>query len=178
MSRIGKKPVLIPANVQVKVDGGKITVKGPKGELARTLAQQVQVSIQGGEIIVNRQSDERQARSIHGLMRNEIQNMVTGVTQGFQKTLEISGVGFRAAVTGRAISLNLGFSHPVNFALPAGIDAAVEKQTIVTIKGTDRYLVGQTAADLRALKPPEPYKGKGIKYSGERIIRKEGKTGK
>ena len=178
MSRIGKKPVLIPANVQVKVDGGKITVKGPKGELARTLAQQVQVSIQGGEIIVNRQSDERQARSIHGLMRNEIQNMVTGVTQGFQKTLEISGVGFRAAVTGRAISLNLGFSHPVNFALPAGIDAAVEKQAIVTIKGTDRYLVGQTAADLRALKPPEPYKGKGIKYSGERIIRKEGKTGK
>lgn len=178
MSRVGRKPIAIPANVQVQLDGGRIKVKGPKGELTRAVVQQIKVAVDNGQVLVSRGNDERRSRALHGLMRAEIQNMINGVTQGFQKTLEINGVGYRAALSGRALTLTIGFSHPVNFPLPAGIEAAVDKQTIITIKGTDRYLVGQTAADLRALRLPEPYKGKGIKYAGEKIIRKEGKTGK
>jgi large subunit ribosomal protein L6 len=178
MSRVGRKPVAIPAGVQVKVEGGRIKVKGPKGELTRAVVQQVQVAVENGQVVVSRGDDERRSRALHGLMRAEVQNMINGVTQGFQKTLEINGVGYRAALSGRTLTLTIGFSHPVSFPLPPGIEASVDKQTIVTIKGSDRYLVGQTAADLRALRKPEPYKGKGIKYAGEKIIRKEGKTGK
>lgn len=178
MSRVGRKPVEIPAGVQVKVEKGRILVKGPKGELSRALARGIEVGIENNQALVRRASDDRQSRSLHGLVRKEIENMVVGVTKGFQKTLEISGVGFRAAVSGKALNLTLGYSHPVQFPLPPGIEASVEKQTVITVKGADRAVVGQTAADIRGLRPPEPYKGKGIKYAGERIIRKEGKTGK
>jgi large subunit ribosomal protein L6 len=178
MSRVGLKKITIPNGVNVKVNPDTVHVKGPKGENQKPLRPEVKVAVQGSEIVVSRSSDDRFVRSLHGLTRNEIQNMILGVTQGFEKVLEINGVGFRAAVQGRMLVLNLGYSHPINFELPKGIDATVEKQTTVTIKGIDRYLVGQVAANIRALREPEPYKGKGIKYRDERIIRKEGKTGK
>ncbi|HEY4485956.1 MAG TPA: 50S ribosomal protein L6 [Nitrospiria bacterium] len=178
MSRVGKKPIDIPSGVQVNVDAKSARVKGPKGELTLAIEQGISVKVENGQIQVSRQSEDRKGRSLHGLMRACLNNMVHGVTQGFQKTLEISGVGFRAQVQGRNLSLSLGFSHPTIFALPPGIDASVEKQTIITLKGADRYWVGQTAAQIRALKPPEPYKGKGVKYSNEVIQRKEGKTSK
>jgi large subunit ribosomal protein L6 len=178
MSRVGLKKITIPNGVNVKVNPDNVQVKGPKGENQKALRPEIKVDVQGTEIAVSRASDDRFVRSLHGLTRNEIQNMIVGVTQGFEKVLEINGVGFRAAVQGRVLVLNLGYSHPINFELPKGIDATVEKQTTVTIKGIDRYLVGQVAANIRALREPEPYKGKGIKYKDERIIRKEGKTGK
>lgn len=178
MSRVGLKKITIPNGVHVKVNPDNVHVKGPKGENQKALRPEIKVDVQGTEIAVSRASDDRFVRSLHGLTRNEIQNMIVGVTQGFEKVLEINGVGFRAAVQGRVLVLNLGYSHPINFELPKGIDATVEKQTTVTIKGIDRYLVGQVAANIRALREPEPYKGKGIKYKDERIIRKEGKTGK
>ncbi len=178
MSRVGLKKIIIPNGVNVKVNPDAVHVKGPKGENQKPLRPEIKVDIQGSELVVSRSSDDRFVRSLHGLTRNEIQNMIVGVTQGFEKVLEINGVGFRATVQGRMLVLNLGYSHPINFELPKGIDATVEKQTTVTIKGIDRYLVGQVAANIRALREPEPYKGKGIKYKDERIIRKEGKTGK
>ncbi len=178
MSRVGLKKIQIPTGVNVKINPESVQVKGPKGESQRALRPEISVAVEGNEIVVTRSSDERFVRSLHGLTRNEIQNMVQGVTQGFEKILEINGVGYRAVVQGRILVLNLGYSHPINFELPKGIDASVEKQTTVTIKGIDRYLVGQVAANIRALRKPEPYKGKGIKYRDERIIRKEGKTGK
>lgn len=178
MSRVGLKRIPIPSGVNVKVNAESIHVKGPKGENQKLLRPEVAVAIEGNEVVVSRSSDERFVRSLHGLTRNEINNMIQGVTQGYDKVLEINGVGYRAVVQGRNLVLSLGFSHPINFELPKGIDASVEKQTIVTIKGTDKYLVGQVAARIRALKKPEPYKGKGVKYRDEKIIRKEGKTGK
>jgi large subunit ribosomal protein L6 len=178
MSRVGKKPITIPAGVQVRVEGEKVWVKGPKGELTRMVDSRMQVSVEEGRLIVKRQNEDRQTRALHGLFRSHLNNMVVGVTQGYQKTLEISGVGFRAQLQGRALQLSLGFSHPIEFSLPPGIDVRVDKQTAITVQGADKYLVGQVAANLRSLKPPEPYKGKGIKYTGEVIIRKEGKTGK
>jgi len=178
MSRVGKKPILIPSGVQVKVDPKGVHIKGPKGELTRSLESGIVAKVEDGRVVVTRQSDDRLQRAKHGLFRSDLNNMVNGVSQGYQKTLEISGVGFRAQVQGRNLTLALGFSHPTVFALPAGIDASVDKQTVITIKGADKYLVGQVAAEIRELKRPEPYKGKGIKYSGEVIERKEGKTSK
>ena len=178
MSRVGLKKISIPTGVNVKVEGQVVQVKGPKGENQKAFHPEVAVAIAGGEVVVSRASDDRFISSLHGLTRNEINNMILGVTKGYERTLEINGVGYRAAVQGRNLVLNLGFSHQINFELPKGIDAVVEKQNIVTIKGIDKYLVGQVAAKIRALKKPEPYKGKGIKYREERIIKKEGKTGK
>ena len=178
MSRVGRKAIAIPGNVKVKIEDREILVQGPKGELKRQIPPSIQATIQEGQLVFSRISEERQVRSLHGLTRSEVANMITGVTQGYSKVLEINGVGYRAQLKGRTLMLNIGFSHPVNFELPKGIEASVEKQTILTIQGIDKYLVGQVSARLRSLRPPEPYKGKGIKYQAERIIRKEGKTGK
>lgn len=178
MSRVGEKPVVIPSGVQVHVDDKAVRVRGPKGELTHPRESKIGVHVENGQVLVTRQSDDRLLRAKHGLFRADISNMITGVTQGYQKTLEIIGVGFRAQVQGRNLTLALGFSHPTVFMLPPGIEVSVEKQTIITIKGIDKYWVGQTAAQIRKLKPPEPYKGKGIKYIDEVIERKEGKTSK
>lgn len=168
----------ILAGVEVKTEGRQIFVKGPLGSLKREFPASITVAVAKGQVDVTRQSDERQQRALHGLVRNEIQNMIQGVTTGFDRTLEISGVGYKATLAGRTLTLSLGRTHPVVYPLPEGIDAKVDKQTIVTIKGLSKALVGQTAANIRALKPPDVYKAKGIKYAGEVLIRKEGKTGK
>ncbi|MBI5042407.1 MAG: 50S ribosomal protein L6 [Nitrospirae bacterium] len=178
MSRIGKKPIPIPSGIDVKVEKNSVSVKGPKGELKQDFHPKVGVKVESGNILVSRSSDDRFDRALHGLTRSIIANMITGVTKGYEKSLEISGVGYRAQVQGKQLVMTLGFSHPVNFELPNGIEAVVDKQTNITIKGIDKYLVGQTAANIRSLKKPEPYKGKGIKYADEHIRRKEGKTGK
>lgn len=178
MSRIGRKELAVPKGVDVKVAGGFVRVKGPKGELSKAFHPRVSVQVENGQVKVGRLSDEKADRSLHGTVRNEIKNMVEGVSQGYERVLEISGVGFRAQLQGKKLLLSLGQTHPIEFPLPAGIDAAVDKQTTVTLKGIDKYLVGQTAAKIRAMRKPEPYKGKGVKYAGEHIIRKEGKTGK
>jgi large subunit ribosomal protein L6 len=172
------KPIEVPHGVEVKSSQGIVTVKGPKGELKKALHERISIAQEQTQIKVSRNGNDGTAKALHGLMRNEIANMVTGVTKGFEKVLEISGVGYRAAVQGRNLSLSLGFSHPILVELPKGIDVTVEKQTVVTLKGADKALLGQVAANIRSLKEPEPYKGKGIKYAGEKIIRKEGKTGK
>ncbi|MBI3610639.1 MAG: 50S ribosomal protein L6 [Nitrospirae bacterium] len=178
MSRVGNKPILIPSGVQVQLEQKGVRVKGPKGELTRSLETGIGVKVENGQVIVTRQSDDRFHRAKHGLLRSDLNNMIAGVTKNYEKTLEISGVGFRAQLQGRNLSMTLGYSHPVVFALPPGIEASVEKQTVITIKGADKYRVGQVAAQIRDLKPPEPYKGKGIKYADEVIKRKEGKTSK
>ena len=178
MSRVGRKELTVPKGVDVKVAGGLVRVKGPKGELSKAFHPRVSVQVDNGQVKVGRSSDEKTDRSLHGTVRNEIKNMVEGVSQGYERVLEITGVGFRAQLQGKNLLLNLGYTHQIEFPLPAGIDAAVEKQTVVTLKGIDKYLVGQTAAKIRAMRKPEPYKGKGVKYAGEHIIRKEGKTGK
>ncbi|HET6466680.1 MAG TPA: 50S ribosomal protein L6 [Nitrospiria bacterium] len=178
MSRVGKKPILVPSGVQVKVEEKGVRIKGPKGELTRGMEMGIGVTVEDGRVVVTRRDDDRLHRAKHGLFRSDLNNMVIGVSQGYQKSLEISGVGFRAQVQGRNLTLALGFSHPTVFALPTGIEATVDKQTLITIKGADKYLVGQVAAEIRDLKLPEPYKGKGIKYAGEVIERKEGKTSK
>ncbi len=178
MSRIGRKPVPIVSGVEVKTAGQQISVKGPLGSLTREIPPTITVAVAGTQVDVTRESDQRQQRALHGLVRNEIQNMMHGVTVGFERTLEINGVGYKAAMTGRTISFSLGRTNPIVFPVPEGIEAKVDKQTIVTIKGVNKALVGQTAANIRALKPPDVYKAKGIKYSGEVLIRKEGKTGK
>jgi len=178
MSRVGRKLISVPAGVQVTLRDQKVFVKGPKGEKAVPLPSNLSVAIVGKEVTVTRATDDRADRALHGLIRNEIYNAVVGTTEGYQKILEITGVGYKAAVVGRNITLNLGFSHPIIFELPQGIDASVEKNTVLSIKGSDKYLVGQVASKIRAYKKPEPYKGKGIKYKDEVIIRKEGKSGK
>ena len=178
MSRIGKRPITIPAKVQVTIDGTKISVKGPKGELSRQLPANVTVS-QTGEILqVNRRDDTRQSRQMHGLSRTLVANMVEGVSQGFQRRLEIQGVGYRAQIQGRNLVLNMGFSHQVQIDPPEGIQFAVENNTNVIVTGYDKEIVGNTAAKIRSVRPPEPYKGKGIRYAGEAVRRKAGKTGK
>ncbi len=177
MSRIGKQPIAIPAGVTITVDDKSITVKGPKGELSQFTMPGVVVKVDGDTLNVTRISEEREHRSKHGLMRTLINNMVIGVTQGFEKKLEVTGVGYRVALAGAGLKLNLGFSHDVNFKLPEGIQAKVEQNTI-TINGISKQLVGQVAAEIRSFKKPEPYKGKGIAYVGERILRKSGKSGK
>jgi large subunit ribosomal protein L6 len=177
MSRIGKLPIAIPSGVTITVDPDTITVAGSKGTLKQFTMEGVTVKVENNEAIVTRVNDEPKNRAKHGLMRTLVSNMVVGVSTGFSKQLEINGVGFRVAMAGNGLKLNLGFSHDVNFALPQGITASVE-QNVITISGIDKQQVGQVAAEIRALKKPEPYKGKGIKYVGERIIRKSGKSGK
>ncbi|MCQ2460642.1 MAG: 50S ribosomal protein L6 [Clostridia bacterium] len=177
MSRIGRMPIAIPAGVEVKLDGNTVTVKGPKGELTRTVHQNMKVEVNGAEITVTRPDDEKENRSLHGLTRTLIANMVKGVTDGFSKELEVNGVGYRASVEGNKLVLNIGYSHPVEMALPDGINAEVNDKKI-TISGIDNQKVGQFAAEVREKRPPEPYKGKGIKYMDEHIRRKEGKAGK
>lgn len=176
MSRIGRMPIVVPKEVKISCDASKVEVTGPKGHLLYLLPQGITVSVDESRILVQRPNDQRTSRSLQGLTRSLIANMVTGVTQGFEKKLEIVGVGFRADVEGKALKLSLGFSHPVSFPLPEGIRAEIEKQTLITLKGVDRQQVGTVAAKLRSIKPPEPYKGKGIRYSGERIRKKVGKT--
>lgn len=177
MSRIGKLPVQIPSGVTITIDADSVSVNGPKGSLSQFRMPGIDLKQEDNQIIVSRTSDEPMFRSKHGLMRSLINNMVVGVTEGFSKKLEINGVGFRAALEGTNIKMNLGFSHDVIYKVPTGITAAVEGN-VITISGIDKQQVGQVAAEIRALKKPEPYKGKGIKYVGERIIRKSGKSGK
>jgi len=176
MSRIGKKPIVIPAGVKVALNGQAVKVEGPKGRLERQLHDQVDVSIEADQIQVapkNLQSGS----ALQGLTRTLVANMVEGVTKGFSKSLEINGVGYRAELKGTVLNLALGYSHPIEYPLPAGVTAEVEKQTKITLAGIDKELVGATAAKIRSFRPPEPYKGKGIKYADERIVRKAGKTG-
>jgi len=176
MSRIGKKPIAIPKGVDVRLKGDQLSIKGPKGQLSINVHPYVKLDIGGDNIDVSVNDETREARSIHGLFRVLIDNMVTGVTKGFERVLEIVGVGYRAELKGRTAVFNLGYSHPINFELPEGIDAKIEK-TKITLSGIDRGLLGKTAAKIRSLRKPEPYKGKGIKYAGEKIRRKAGKAG-
>ena len=178
MSRIGKMPIAIPAGVTVDVaENNTITVKGPKGTLTRVLSPEMEIKVEGAEVVVNRPNDLKRSKSLHGLTRTLINNMVVGVTQGYEKALEINGVGYRAAKEGKKLVLNLGYSHPVNMIDPEGIESTVDNNRIV-VKGIDKEKVGQYAAEIRDKRRPEPYKGKGIKYVEEVIRRKAGKTGK
>ncbi len=178
MSRIGKKPVAIPSGVQIALKEANLTVKGPKGELKQPVVAGVGISIEADQVLVQSADESKGARAYQGLMRALLANMVDGVTKGFEKVLEINGVGYRAELKGNTLNLALGFSHGIEYLLPQGISAEVEKQTKVIVRGIDKELVGATAAKIRSFRPPEPYKGKGIKYADERIIRKAGKTGK
>jgi len=179
MSRIGRKPIPIPAGVDVTLDGTHVVVKGPKGTLERDLVPDITVAREGDELVVTRPSDERQHRALHGLTRSLVSNMVVGVSDGFAKDLEIVGVGYRATAQGpNRIELALGFSHPVHVDAPEGITFDVPAPTRITVRGSDKELVGQVAANIRKIRKPEPYKGKGVRYAGERILRKAGKAGK
>jgi large subunit ribosomal protein L6 len=178
MSRIGKRPINIPAKVQVSIEGQHVAVKGPKGELSRVLPSEVSIEQEGETILVKRRDESRAARQRHGLSRTLVANMVDGVSQGFQRRLEIQGVGYRAAVQGRNLILNVGYSHPVQIEPPDGIQMAVENNTNVVVSGIDKEIVGNIAARIRAVRPPEVYKGKGIRYAGEVVRRKAGKAGK
>ena len=175
MSRIGKKPVALPSGVTAKVEGQAISVKGSKGELAFTAPEHVSVTLADAKINVAPRNDTKQARAMWGMTRAMINNLVTGVSKGFERKLEITGVGYKAAVAGKNLQLSLGYSHDISFPIPPGIAIAASKPTEITISGIDKRQVGQVAAEIRALRPPEPYKGKGIKYAAERIFRKEGK---
>ena len=178
MSRIGRKPIVIPAGVEVKIDGSNVTVKGPKGTLNSHINPIITAKVENGEVVVTRPNDEKEARSLHGLTRTLISNMVEGVTNGFKKELEIQGVGYRAAKQGKNLVMNLGYSHQVIVPEIDGISIEVPAQNKIVISGPDKQKVGQFAAEVREKRPPEPYKGKGIKYIDEVIIRKEGKAGK
>ena len=177
MSRIGRKPVPVPNGVTVTVSGPAITVKGPKGELSRKLHPDMKVKVENGNVTVDRPSDEDRHRALHGLTRSLIANMVEGVTQGYKKQLEITGVGYKAEVKPFGLQLALGYSHPVEYRAPAGIKLSAPQPIVVVIEGADKEKVGQVAAEIRALRKPEPYKGKGVKYQGEQIRRKAGKAG-
>jgi len=178
MSRIGKRPITVPPKVQITIDGTKVVVKGPKGELSRDLPTNVIVSQEGEILQVNRRDDSRTSRQLHGLCRTLVANMVEGVSTGFQRRLEIQGVGYRAQLQGRNLILNMGYSHQVQIPPPEGIQFAVEGTTNVIVSGYDKEIVGNTAAKIREVRRPEPYKGKGIRYAGEVVRRKAGKTGK
>jgi large subunit ribosomal protein L6 len=178
MSRIGRKPISIPAGVDVKIDNNQITVKGPKGTLSRELHKDIQVVVEGSEILVQRPSDNKLHRSLHGTTRSVVNNMVSGVTEGFVKNLELVGVGYRANLAGKNLNLAVGYSHPVEIKPEAGIEFEVPANNKIIVKGIDKERVGAVAAQIRAVREPEPYKGKGIKYEDERILRKEGKAGK
>jgi large subunit ribosomal protein L6 len=177
MSRIGKMPIPVPKGVTVTVDGNVVRVKGPKGELERTLHPAITAAQEDGTVVVARPSDEPEHRALHGLSRTLVANMIEGVTKGFQKTLEITGVGYKAEPRPYGLQLALGFSHPVQFRAPTGIKLSAPNPTTVVIEGANKEIVGQVAAEIRGLRPPEPYKGKGIKYVGEQIRRKAGKAG-
>jgi large subunit ribosomal protein L6 len=177
MSRIGKRPIPVPAGVTVAVEGSRITVKGPKGELSRTLPADIAVAQEGAELRVTRPSDEERHKAMHGLSRTLVANMVDGVTQGFMKTLEITGVGYKAEIKPYGALLSLGFSHQIEYKAPAGVSITAPNPTTVVIAGMSKELVGQVAAEIRSFRKPEPYKGKGVKYQGEVIRRKAGKAG-
>lgn len=177
MSRIGKLPVTVPNGVTVTQSGNRITVKGPRGELSRSLPEAITVSQENGTLVVTRPSDEAAHRALHGLTRSLVNNMVEGVTKGFQKTLEIVGVGYKAETRPYGLQLALGYSHPIEYRAPAGIKLTATNPTTVVVDGSDKEVVGQVAAEIRGMRPPEPYKGKGVKYQGETIRRKAGKAG-
>lgn len=179
MSRIGRMPIPVPKGVQVNIEKNRITVRGPRGELTRTFHPDMTVTLQDGHLVVSRPTDQRHHRALHGLTRALLANMVTGVSQGFRKVLQVEGVGYRAELQGSTLVLNVGFSHPVEFRPPAGITFQVEQKTkLITVEGVDKELVGEVAARIRKVRPPEPYKGKGIRYQDEHIRRKAGKAGK
>lgn len=178
MSRIGRTPITIPAGVDVKIDGSDITVKGPKGTLEHRVAAPIEVTIEDGEVRVTRPNDERESRALHGLTRSLLANMIEGVTQGYTKALEIVGTGYRVVAKGKDLEFALGFSHPVLVQAPEGIEFKVDSQTKFSVSGIDKQLVGETAAKIRKIRKPEPYKGKGIRYAGEQVRRKVGKAGK
>ncbi len=178
MSRIGRMPVEIPNGVEVKIDGQTVTVRGPKGTLTQEFHPDMVIALEGNTVTVQRPSDDKKHRALHGLTRSLIANMIEGVTKGYQKNLEISGVGYRAALQGTKLVLSMGFSHPVEFEPAPGIEFEVPAPTRITVRGIDKQLVGETAAQIRAVRPPEPYLGKGIRYAGEHIRRKAGKAGK
>jgi len=177
MSRIGKKPVTVPKGVTLDLQGQVVAVKGPRGELRRTLHPEMQLALADGVLTVARPSEDKKHKALHGLTRTLVQNMVDGVAKGFNKTLEIQGVGYKAEAKPYGVNLIVGFSHPVKYEAPKGIKISVENNTVVKIEGADKEIVGQVAAELRAVRPPEPYKGKGIRYQGEQVRRKAGKTG-
>ncbi|HSO94487.1 MAG TPA: 50S ribosomal protein L6 [Acidimicrobiia bacterium] len=179
MSRVGKEPIPIPSGVEVTIEGGHVAVKGPKGELERATPTQIVINRTGDELIVTRPDDERENRALHGLVRSLVNNMVVGVSDGFSRELEIVGVGYRATAQGpNRLELQVGFSHPVRVEAPEGITFEVPQPTRITVRGCDKQLVGQVAADIRKVRKPEPYKGKGIRYAGERVLRKAGKSAK
>jgi len=177
MSRIGRLPISLPTGVSVEVAGQQVSVKGPRGRLSQEIPASVSVSLSGNTLVVARNGEDRQSRSMHGLARSLLQNLVAGVTQGHSRTLEINGVGYRVELRKRYLVFSLGYSHPIFFEIPEGVDARVENPTRLTVAGLDRQLVGATAAKIRSFRPPEPYKGKGVKYVDEVIRRKEGKSG-
>jgi len=177
MSRIGKKPISVPEKTQLTYKDRVLTVKGDKGTLTQTIHPAVELTMEDGSVSVAPINDDRQSRAFQGMTRSLIDNMVTGVSKGFERVLEINGIGYRAELKGKQIVLSLGYSHPVEFDLPEGITADVEKNTVIKLSGIDKEVLGRTAAKIRGLRPPEPYKGKGVKYAEERIIRKAGKTG-
>jgi large subunit ribosomal protein L6 len=176
MSRIGKLPVAVPPKVKVEIKGQKVFVEGPKGKLDFELPRRTSVKLDGGNVIVSRDGDDAEAKSLHGLSRALVNNMVKGVSEGFVKKLEIQGVGFKATVQGKLVNLVLGYSHPINYPIPDQISVKVEENTKLTIEGPSKHLVGQVAAEIRSYYPPEPYKGKGVRYTTEKVRRKEGKT--
>lgn len=178
MSRIGNKPIDVPTGVDVKVTGTTVSVKGPLGKLDWTLTHGIGVTVDKSQLVVIRPSEERNVRAMHGLVRAELNNMVHGVTKGYERNLEITGVGYKAALQGRTMSFNVGYINPVIYPVPPGIDVKVDKQTLINVKGVDKRLVGQVAANLRGIKPPDVYKQKGVRYVGEALRKKEGKTGK
>jgi large subunit ribosomal protein L6 len=178
MSRIGKKPIELPKGVKLELKDGIVSVQGPKGQLERPLLAGLELEMTDGQVLVKRLSDDKRSRSYHGLMRTLVANMVDGVSKGFEKKLEIVGIGYRSELKGTMLVLYLGYSHPIEFPLPEGISAEVEKQTQVTIKGINKELVGQISAKIRDLRKPDPYKGKGVKYANEVLRKKAGKTGK
>lgn len=178
MSRVGKQPIPVPTGVDVKIDGQVVRVSGPKGELLHELPEIIKASLEDGKIAVTRRDDERKSRALHGLSRNLVANLVVGVTEGYSVTLELHGTGYRASKSGQNLVLQVGFSHPVEIEPPQGVELEVPNPTTVVVKGVDKQQVGQVAANIRAVRSPEPYLGKGIRYSGERIRRKEGKAGK
>lgn len=177
MSRIGRKPITLPKGVEVSIDGNTIQVKGPKGTLSMDIMPQIKIAVEDAQINVTRESELKPVRAAHGMTRAMIANMITGVSSGFEKMLEIVGVGYRAQLQGKNLVLSLGFSHPVEVVPPAGIEFTAESPIKISVRGIDRQLVGQVAANIRGYRPPEPYKGKGIRYAGEYVIRKAGKAG-
>jgi large subunit ribosomal protein L6 len=176
MSRIGKQPITLPPKVKVQVKDRHVTVEGPKGKLNWELPRRTSLKVENNQVLVSREGDDAQAKALHGLSRALVNNMVTGVSEGFIKKLEIQGVGFKAAVQGKTVNMSLGYSHPIVYDIPEQVKVTVEENTKITVEGPDRQLVGLVASELRSFYPPEPYKGKGVRYADERVVRKEGKT--